>query len=107
VTLFTRRDAILAGAVAAIHLAASISLLVFVFGSGMARFDSGDPIAPTERIARWLLNVLAFPVVLALDWLPGLRFGGLWGYIPFVLNASIWGLGAVVARRRFRPVEQQ
>lgn len=105
-TLLTRREAILSAAVAAIHLAASISLLAFVFGSGMARFDTGGPSGPAERIARGLLNVLAFPVVLALDWLPGLRLAGLWGYIPFVLNASIWGLGAVVVRRRLRPVKQ-
>ena len=86
---------------------ASVSLLIFVFGSGMARFDTGGPSSLAERIAGWLLNVLAFPVVLALDWLPSLRLAGLWGYIPFVLNASIWGLGVVVARRRLRPLERR
>ena len=84
------------------HLVATLSLLMFVFGAGMARFDSGTPSNLTEKMAGWLLNVLAFPLVSALDWLPVLRFPGLWGYIPFVLNASLWGLGVVVARRRFR-----
>ena len=101
--LLPERDAALFAGATVIHLVASIKLLVFVFGLGMARFDSGVSIGLAERIAGWLFKLLAFPVVLALDWLPSLRFPGLWGYIPFIVNASIWGLGAVMIRRRLRP----
>jgi len=102
VKLLPQRDAVLFAGATVVHLVASIKLLVFVFGLGMARFDSGVPGGLGERIAGWLLKLLAFPVVLALDWLPSLRFPGLWGYIPFIVNASIWGMGAVMIRRRFR-----
>lgn len=100
--LFAPRDRILFALVTSLHIVASLCLLGLVFGHGMARFDTGGPSGLTERIAGWLLNVLAFPMVTALGWLPGLPLPGLWGYIPFVLNASIWGLGAVVVRRRIR-----
>ena len=104
--LLPERDAVLFAGATVIHLVASIELLVFVFGSGMARFDSGVSIGLAERIAGWLLKLLTFPVVLALDWLPSLRFPGLWGYSPFIVNASIWGLGTVMIRRRLRPSKQ-
>jgi hypothetical protein len=46
--------------------------------------------------------VLSFPVPIVLERLSAVRFPGLWGYIPFAVNASVWGLAAVVARRRLR-----
>ena len=96
------RDAILFVSVAGIHFLCSIALLLYVFGAGMARFDSGLPGSPAETVAGWVFAVLSFPVLTVLERVSAVRFPGLWGYIPFAVNASVWGLAAVVARRRLR-----
>lgn len=96
------RDLLLFASVTAIHLLSTVGLLVYVFGAGMARFDSGIPAGLTETVAEWLLAALSLPVLTVLDRLRVLRVPGLWGYLPFLANSSLWGLVVVAARRRLR-----
>jgi hypothetical protein len=96
------RDALLFAAVTGVHFLCSVTLLLYVFGAGMARFDSGLPGGPAETVAGWMFAVLSFPVLIVLERLSAAHFPGLWGYIPFAVNASVWGLAAVVACRRLR-----
>src|SRR5687767_14704904 len=96
------RDAILFASVTGVHFLCSVTLLLYVFGADMARFDSGLPGSAAETVAGWVLAVLSFPVLILLERLSAVRFPGLWGYIPFAVNASVWGLAAVLARRRLR-----
>jgi hypothetical protein len=100
--LLPKRDATLFGLVAILHLVASIALLTYVFGAGMARFDSGVPSTFPETLGDWLLNVLSFPLLLALEQSMALRFPGVSGYIPFLVNASLWGMAAVLIRRLWK-----
>ena len=88
--------------VTSIHAASTIVLLLYVFGASMARFDSGAPASATESIARWVFAILSFPLLSLLERMPAVRFPGLWGYVPVLLNASVWGLAAVVLRRWLR-----
>jgi hypothetical protein len=95
------RDVIVFGAVIAAHLAISLGLLSYIFGTGMARFDQGAPAGWTEVAAGIALNSLGFPVLTVLERQGLLRFPGLWGYMPFLCNAAIWGLAvALVVRYR-------
>lgn len=90
----------------ALHWAVTISLLVFVFGAGMARFDTGGEAPWFEALCGRLLSVLGFPLLTFLDRAIGLRFPGLWGYVPFVANSAIWAaaaLGGVRIWRGHRP----
>ena len=88
--------------VTTIHFVTSIVLLLYIFGTGMARFDSGVRAGAAESVAGWVFAILAFPLLSALERLPAARFPGLWGYVPFLLNACVWGLAAVVVRWRLR-----
>jgi hypothetical protein len=88
--------------VTTIHFVASIVLLLYVFGIGMARFDSGAPESPAESVMGWAFAILSFPFLTLLERLPVARFPGLWGYVPFLLNSCVWGLAAVVVRWRLR-----
>jgi hypothetical protein len=72
----------------------------------MARFDSGAPAGLAETLAGWLLALLSVPLLTVLErlselWFPG-WFPGLLGYIPFAVNATLWGIAAMVARRCWR-----
>jgi hypothetical protein len=96
------RTVLLFVVVTAIHFLTSIVLLFYVFGMGMARFDSGAPEGAAESVMQWAFAILSFPFLTLLGRLPVARFPGLWGYVPFVLNASVWGLAAVAVRRRLR-----
>jgi hypothetical protein len=96
------RDVILFAVVTGIHLVSTIGLMLYVFGAGMARFDSGAPAGLTETLAGWLLTGLSVPLLTVLARLPILGGSGLWGYIPFLANSSLCGLAVVAARRRLR-----
>jgi hypothetical protein len=75
---------------AALHFAATIGLLLFVFGAGMSRFDAGGEPGWFEAACGHLLTLLGFPVLPLLDGRTSLRFPGLWGYVPFVANSALW-----------------
>jgi hypothetical protein len=89
-------------AVTGIHVASSIVLLLYVFGAGMARFDSGAAASATESVAGWAFAILSFPLLTLLERIPAVRFPGLWGYVPVVANGAIWGLAAVLVQWRLR-----
>ena len=55
------RELLLFGVVAILHLVVTIGLVFYVFGSGMARFDTGAAPGMTEQMANWALIVLGFP----------------------------------------------
>ncbi len=96
------RDRVLFTTVAAGHLIATFALLFYTFGTSMARFDSGAPLTSVQRTGEWLFAVLLFPLFPLLDRLPALRFPGVWGYLPFAANASLWALAVVLLRRSIR-----
>jgi len=69
----------------------------------MARFDTGGEPGWVETTAEPLFSILSFPVLPLLDRLPGLRFPGLWGYVPLMANSTLWAvvvLALFQARRR-------
>ena len=93
----------------AVHLAATVGLLLFVFGAGMSRFDTGGEASWFEALCGRALSVLGFPLLTLVDNRMGQRFPGLWGYVPFAANSALWAaailmfLGVVRAiRRRLR-----
>jgi hypothetical protein len=89
----------------AVHLVVTIGLLLFVFGAGMGRFDTGGEPAWFEALCGRVLSVLGFPVLTFLDNRMGQRFPGLWGYVPFVANSALWaaaGLGVFIIVRGLR-----
>lgn len=95
------------GLLTAAHLVVTIGLLLFVFGAGMSRFDSGGQPGWLEAAGDRLLSVLGFPVLTLAEGM-GLRVPGLWGYVPFVANSALWAAAAlvvlgVVKRVRTRP----
>ena len=102
------RRALLFGLLTTVHLAVTITLLVFVFGAGMSRFDTGGQPGWFEVACGRLLNLLMFPLSMLLDNRMGQRFPGLWGYVPFVGNSALWaaaGLGVfrIVRGLRTKP----
>jgi hypothetical protein len=102
------RRPLLFGLLTAAHLALTVSLLLYVFGSGMARFDTGGQPGWFETVCGLVLTVLAFPVLTLIEGQVGQSFPGLWGYVPFAANSALWaaaalGLIGVVQRVRNRP----
>ena len=95
-----KRAFLLFGLVTVLHLVVTVGLLFFVFGAGMSRFDTGEAMAGAERAAHAALVVLGVPLLTLLDAVPGTWFPRLWGYLPFVANAMIWGGAAVAIRKR-------
>lgn len=85
------RTVLLFVAVTAIHFFTSIVLWFYIFGMGMARFDSGAPESAAESVMRWAFAILSFPLLKLLERMPVARFPGLWGYVPFLGNALLWG----------------
>jgi hypothetical protein len=84
------RRTLLFGLLTAVHLAVTISLLMFVFGAGMARFDTGGQPGGFEAVCGRLLSLLSFPLSTLLDSRMGQRFPGLWGYLLFAANSALW-----------------
>ena len=102
------RRPLLFGLLTAAHLALTVSLLLYVFGSGMARFDTGGQPGWFEAACGRLLTGLGFPLLTLMEDKVGQSFPGLWGYVPFVANSALWaaatlGLIGVVQRVRTRP----
>jgi hypothetical protein len=60
----------------AAHLALTVALLLFVFGGGMARFDTGGQPGWFEAACGRLLSVLAFPLLTLVEGRMGQLFRG-------------------------------
>lgn len=82
-TVNQMRRPLLFGLLTATHLALTVSLLLYVFGSSMSRFDAGGQPGWFEAACGQLLTALAFPLLTLAEGVMGQRFPGLWGYIPF------------------------
>jgi hypothetical protein len=63
---------------------------MYVFGAGMARFDTGAQPSWIESAAEAAFRVLSFPVFLIVEHENTLRFPGLWGYVPVLTNSALW-----------------
>jgi len=87
----------------------TVVLTVLVFGSGMARFDTGDPAPSGVQIASVLVEVLAYPVLPLVTKLPlTMQPSGFPGeHLVFLANGLVWAAGVLTLRRlwlrRVRP----
>jgi len=87
------------------HLLVTVISLLFSFGGGMARFETGAPLPFSAQAARLTFEVLQWPVIPLCVMLP-IELPGPIGFLPFILNSAVWGIGLywiwslVVWRRR-------
>jgi len=79
----------------------TVALTVFVFGSGMSRFGTGDPAPASVQIASVLVGVLAYPVLPLITQLPlTMRPSGFPGeHLVFLANGLVWAAGILALRR--------
>ena len=94
------------------HLVTTVALLVFVFGAGMSRFDTGGQPGWFETACGRVLGVLGFPVLTLVEGRLGRLFPGLWGYVPLIANSALWAAAVMgvlesVQWRRTRPRRTQ
>jgi hypothetical protein len=91
--------------VAAIHFALSVGLGMYVFLSGMARFDEGGPRSYGESAAAAVATVLLFPAFGTglEDRLPAIfRQGGFpWEHSVLAANSLLWAIAVVALARRW------
>jgi hypothetical protein len=88
-----RRRAVAWAVLVVAHFTVTFVLVIYVFGAGMARFDSGAPATASERIASVTVSVLAFPVINGLsDLLPVSVWprGFPWDHLLFLVNSVLW-----------------
>jgi hypothetical protein len=79
----------------------TVVMTVVVFGSGMSRFDTGDPAPPGVQIASALVGALAYPVLPLLAQLPlTMQPSGFPGeHLVFLVNGLVWAAGILALRR--------
>jgi hypothetical protein len=97
-----RRIARLIVVLAMIQTAVSFVLSLLTFASAMHRFDNGGEPTPVEQLFSAAAQLFAFPILTLARSLE-LRFPGLWGWVPFILNGLVWSSVAVLVliyRRR-------
>ena len=77
-----------------VHTAVTGALLFVVFSGGMARFDTGAPTPPLERVADAALRVLSLPLLPAVARLPvAMQPQGFPGeHLVFLANGLIWAV---------------
>jgi hypothetical protein len=82
----------------------TIGMTIFVFGSEMSRFDTGEPAPLRVRMASALVGVLAYPVLPLVAQLPvATRPSGFPGeHLLFLLNGLVWAAGMLALRRWWR-----
>lgn len=81
----------------------TVVMTVIVFGSGMSRFDTGEPAPPGVQIASALVGVLAYLVLPILAQLPlTMQPSGFPGeHLVFLANGLVWAAG-ILALWRWR-----
>jgi hypothetical protein len=79
----------------------TVVMTVFVFGSGMSRFATGDPAPLGVQIASALVGVLAYPVLPFVTQRPlTMRPSGFPGeHLVFLANGLVWAAGILALRR--------
>jgi hypothetical protein len=102
-----RRFKVLWFAASLAHLLACAALFCALFSAGMDRFDNGGPPAAWETPARWILGLLAFPVVFGMISMP-VRFPAIVQWVGTLANSGLWGFGIawLVDRLRARRAAQ-
>jgi hypothetical protein len=95
------RHLLLLFALAVGHVVLTVVMTVFVFGSGMSRFGTGDPAPLGVRIAGALVEVLAYPVLPLVARLPlTMQPSGFPGeHLLFLANGLIWAAGILALGR--------
>ncbi len=98
------RDLFLLFALALGQAVLTVVITVFVFGSGMSRFDTGDPAPPGVQIASALVSALAYPILPLVAQLPlTMQPSGFPGeHLVFVVNGLVWATGILALRRLWR-----
>jgi hypothetical protein len=86
-----KKKLLIVGYLTLAHLIVTVGLLLFSFGASMDRFDSGRMPTFHERLAESGFTVFQLPLMPLLRFSP-IRFPGLWGYIPFLVNSLVWAL---------------
>jgi hypothetical protein len=79
----------------------TVVMTVFVFGSGMSRFGTGEPVPPGVQIASALVGALAYPVLPLFAQLPlTMQPSGFPGeHLVFLVNGLVWAAGILALRR--------
>lgn len=83
-------------AIAFVHAALCMAVLIEMFDLGMRRFDTGADPASGERILHTTWEILSFPILSPVmhsngSWFHG-KLGGILNYnLPLVLNSLVWG----------------
>ena len=95
------RHLLLLFALALGHAVLTVALTVFVFGSGMSRFGTGDPAPASVQIASVLVGALAYPVLPLITRLPlTMRPSGFPGeHLVFLANGLVWAAGILALPR--------
>lgn len=80
------------------HTTIAVSLFLWTFGTGMTRFETGQPQGWLDAAAERAADVLLSPVFTTIadagwanQWFPGLL-----GYLPILFNSLLWGVAVWV-----------
>ena len=84
-----RRTLVLILTLGLIQTAVAFVLFLLAFASVMHRFDTGEAATPIDDLIGAAAQLFAFPVVTLARLLP-VRFPGLLGWVPFILNGLLW-----------------
>ena len=84
--------------------ALTVVLTVVVFGSGMSRFETGEPEPAGVQLASVLVGILAYPLLPLVARLPlSIRPSGFPGeHLVFLANGLVWAVGILALRRWWR-----
>lgn len=86
------------------HYAATFGTLLASFGSSMDRFDSGRAASAGDKFIGAANDVLSFPILPILKFLP-IHFPGIAGHLPFFANSALWAAAIVAVALRLRKKE--
>ena len=73
------------------HYVATFATLLVSFASSMDRFDSARAASAGEKIIGGVNDILSFPILPLLKFLP-IHFPGIAGHLPFVANSALWAV---------------
>jgi hypothetical protein len=82
-------------AIALVHFVACFIFFSISFGASMRSFDSGLPPTLSDKIFGALFAILSFPIATIAMSIPsgGRVLRGVLGWIPFISNSVLWGIG--------------
>jgi hypothetical protein len=84
-----RRHYVLIPSIAALHLAASVALLLTSAGASLDRLETGSSPPLLERISSAVGNVLLYPVFIPFSGVLGMSSGVI-GWMLLILNSLVW-----------------